>query len=353
MKKIYLLLVAVCLFLVGCGNETLPQGKIPAFTEEGLEKKEAQEDSQTSLSCWLVYWDMKEVEEELSFLSGHLASLSYFEAYFNEEDQVVLPEGFMKQWKSIRHDAAETYLTVVNDIVKKDGTSVLKDTNILYRLWSEDEAMDAHIEELVGLAQQTGVDGLEIDYERIRKDDELWALLEKFCEKAAKRLEKEGLKLRIILEPGAPIADLEFPDSIQIIIMCYNLHSGKGNEGPKADKEFLKDLANQAKKWKGRCIFALATGGFDWPHDENPVAVNERAASELAKQYDANISRDDKSQALTFKYKDTQGKSHEVWYADGQTLHAWMEWVNETEEYEFAIWRLNGNIESSVKEWIK
>ncbi|MFP3155666.1 hypothetical protein LQZ18_14810 [Lachnospiraceae bacterium ZAX-1] len=360
-----LLLASCCLFLTGCQKKVEnDSNKAEQLDETEGKKENASEQGEVditerkiSLSTWIVYWDMDGVAQELDTLDGNLTKLSYFEAYYSEDNKIILPDGFIEACKKINTTNAETYLSIVNDIAYEDGTSSLKDTDLLYELFRDDAAMERHIEELLMLAKENSadgveIDGLEIDYERLGSDAKLWRLFETFSAKLMKRMAEEDLKLRIVLEPSAPYEELKLPKEAEFVIMCYNLHSGAGNKGPKADKDFLNEMIRKTQTLGENRTFALATGGFDWLEKKSVVALREEDAAALAVEYDAEVKRDDLSQALTFQYKES-GKAHEVWYADGETIAAWTTWIKECGDYNIAVWRLNGNKTEAILKWMQ
>lgn len=312
---------------------------------ETVEDASGKEDRK--ISVWATYWDLDRILIEVHDLEEHINNFCYFAAYFDNKNQLMLPEETTQTFQTIEEDFAGNqwvnYLTIVNDKMKEDGTSSLKDTRLLYELFASDEDMDKHIDQILSLTLAGGYDGLEIDYEAIRKDMDLWKLYEKFCRKLYKKTSEVGLNMRVVLEPNAPIEELTLPEGPDYIMMCYNLHGANTEPGPKADAEFIRGLIEKMSGVPGNKEFALATGGFDWNEEGKTEAVSQIQAEGLIKQYDAEVERDEESQCIKFIYEDTEGVMHEVWYADMVTLHYWMDIISESGEYGISIWRLGGN----------
>ena len=310
-----------------------------------LEEQDTENDWQVSV--WTTYWDIDRIRDEVRVLDEHIINLCYFAAYFDHNNQLFLPDATSETFTTIEEEFKDNewfhYLTIVNDKINKDGSSSLKDTELLYTLFASEEKMNQHINDIIYLAEQKGYDGIEIDYEAIKQDMELWELYETFCELLYNKTLSEGLKLRIVLEPNAPVDMLNLPDGPEYIMMCYNLYGSSTGPGPKANEKFIQDLITKMSSLPGYKSFALATGGFDWSQDGNVVSVSEVQAQKLIKQYDAKPVRDIESQALKFRYKDMDQISHMVWYADAKTLHYWSDIVLESGEYGISIWRLGGN----------
>lgn len=308
------------------------------------------------LSAWAVYWDMEGALRGIEKLGEQLVSLQYFAAYFDAENQLFIPQPIQLQrgmaagtgagaGTGAAAPAAETrapdlitYLTVVNDRLLAGGGSVLKDKQLLYELLAEEADQKAHIAQILTLSAAEGYDGVEIDYEAIRKDMVLWQYFLDFIRRLALVATEEGLLLRVVLEPGAPFEALDFPQGPEYVIMCYNLHGPGSLPGPKANDEFLLELVQKTSVIPGRRIFALAAGGFDWSGDQ-VTSLTEQEALALGSRQKAEFSRDSASQALSFSYQQ-ENTVHQVWYADGATLDHWISLLKEQVDCGIALWRL-------------
>lgn len=341
--KITLLALLIALGTWGCdagkaGESTAPPPVTP---------------SANRLSTWAVYWDSEDILESVSALQGRLESLHYFAAYFDANDQLFLPDetermrtamakayGTAPSWSS--------YLTIVNDQMLAEGGSSLKDTQLLYRLLGTENARRQHISDLLALAKDGGYNGIEIDYEAIRNDSVLWQHMLAFVQELYQQTEAEGLRLRVVLEPGIPYDTLSFPAGPDYAVMCYNLYGTGTAPGPKADDAFLRSLLKKTEHLPGKRTFAVATGGFDWANG-TATAVSEQQAATLADKMGAAPVRDAASQALSFSYQQ-DGTTHTVWYADSTTLNHWMTVLQSEGEVGLAVWRLGG---SDPSHWLQ
>ncbi len=162
--KIYktTVLAAVLVVLTGCNYNSQIAGRAVA--------KEP-----TVRSTWLAYWDLTAGEKDLPRIENKLAGLSYFGAYFDEKDRVFIPRELSDKRGELKKRPVkyETYLTVVNDKQNADGSTVLKDIEVLRRLFADEAATANHIAEIIDLTLQGGYDGIEIDYERIWSDEQV------------------------------------------------------------------------------------------------------------------------------------------------------------------------------------
>ena len=298
-------------------------------------------------SAWLVYWDTEGALEEARQLGNALHSIVYFAAYFDENDYLFVPSGvddlyfdteaFYMEGMPVR------YLSVVNDREQASGGTLVKDTQILEMLFETPETMDAHIRDLISLAKDYEYDGLEIDYERIR-DQALWEKFAEFIHMLVPRAEEAGLQLRVLFEPSAPLRKLTFPEGPEYVMMCYNLFGDHSGPGPKADDDFLIKMIESMQYLPGRKTFALATGGFHWIGGKSEAAITQTQALDLADDNHAEPTRDPACGAMTYTFQDSLKRTHEVWFADVETLHRWADIIWLHGEYGVDIWRLGGNL---------
>ncbi|MEA4970981.1 MAG: glycosyl hydrolase family 18 protein [Candidatus Pelethousia sp.] len=339
----------------------VPGTEVPGAEVPGAEASEAAAspalpqahvEAARHLSAWAVYWDTGDVIAELEALGAEeqLEALCYFEAFFDSRGSLVLPEGIPPLYQAVqaRFPAAEwtSYLTFVNDLQDDAGQFSLKDTGLLWALLGTDEALFGHVESVIALAKAQGFDGVEIDYESIRKDFDLWERFFAFCSALYTRTQEEGLALRVLVEPNTPFESLAFPPGPTYVMMCYNLHGSHSGPGPKADAAFIQKLIAQMAALPGRKDFAIATGGYDWCKDE-AKQLTEEAAVKLAAEHRVSPKRDAANRALSFLYNDEAGRRHEVWYADRETLDSWAAVIRENGGEGISIWRLGGNLNAA------
>lgn len=300
------------------------------------------------LSAWTAYWDDEAGSRDYKDVRRHLTGLSAFAAYYGPDDTLVVPYETKSALRQAKKDGKETYLTVVNDSLDASGKTTEKDLALVGRLVQDDEAMDAQTALLTSQAKELGADGLELDFERVFKDDKLKEKFLRFTYRLSMACNKENLKLRIVLEPSAPF-EAPFAKGPEYVVMLYNLHGLHNGPGPKADGAFIKKTIGRMEKLPGKKSVAIATGGCIWQdykllglsHGRIRFLSEQEAASLAAKQK-AKVTRDDESGALNFSYEEG-GHHYEVWYADAETLNAWITAIANLGITDVSIWRLGGN----------
>lgn len=371
MKKLTkLLLIEMCVlsivFLLGCSNNKNIKDEILEANSSTLKSENNSEESNDNsekldnnkeVDVWLAYWDTLDFEEEIDYWSERISNIVYFAAYFNENNELFVPDDINDTKEIVDElygsEGWGNYISFVNDKVYSDGKSSLKDTELLYELFKSNESIDNHVNEIINIAVEGGYEGIEIDYEKIRKDLDLWDKFTDFLEKLIEAADSYNLPIRVLLEPSTPADKINLPEGPEYIMMCYNLYGYGTKPGPKADKAFLLELVDKMKKVSSNRGYALATGGFDFADNGQIKAITKQEAEAILSDYNGTnmnseavvdneitVIRDEDSKCNVFKYTDDNGINHEVWYADNVTLDYWEDILSEAGENNISIWKL-------------
>lgn len=321
------------MILTGCNYNS--QFAVKAVAKEQIQR-----------GAWLTYWDLEAGQKDLDKMGKKLNSLSYFGAYFDKNDYLFIPTELNDKKNKLnkKKRTYESYLTFVNDKQNFDESVVLKDIEVLRRLFFDDVSMEKHIDEIIALTLQGGYDGIEIDYERIWKDKEIGEPFVQFTNKLYVKALKNNLKLRIVLEPSTPFSATDFPNGPEYVVMLYNLYGLHSSPGPKANKEFIQKTVTQMEALPGEKSVAFSTGGCLWGDNGEKSFLTEVEAKTLAVTYSVETKRDEKSQCVVFEYQD-KGISYQVWYADVKTLNFWIAIANEQGVKAVSLWRFGGNMD--------
>ncbi len=316
----------------------------------GVEKAVTDENRQPRWSAWLPYWQMETGMAEAQRLGQRLDTLSLFAAYFDADGQLFIPEETRKGFEILRETDAENQprlmLTLVNDSLTAEGASILKDRDLLYKLLETPESRQTHAQQILDIARSVQADGIELDYENLGSDRELWANYAALIELMQELITGEGLELSVVLEPSA-LDKTAFPEGPQYVVMLYNLYGNHSGPGPKADMDFISRRAALAlKNLPGEVAAAFSAGGFSW-QDGQTLPLTQKEAESLRQRMDVKARRDESSAAMTFS-GELDGVHHEVWYADDQTLSAWAFAARETGIRHFYLWSLGVNEQATL-----
>lgn len=349
-------ILAAVLILTGCGvqagqAQTGEKQQDEVITNTSVAKEEFVKEEpvkeepmkEVSYSLWNAYWNLEGVEAQTEEFADHVKNVNFFAAYFDKDDAVFIPQEttdfFIANGTEYKNRGWNRYLTVVNDKINEDGSSSLKSSELLYRLFEQEEVYKAHADDLIILAKDAGYDGLEIDYENIRKDNTLWEYYMNFIGCLYEQCTKEGLLLRVVIETNIEADKIPWVEGPVYSVMCYNLYGSHSGPGPKADQQFLETVMDKMRYVPGTVDYALANGGFDWGDDDSIASLTTKQAQVLRAEYGADL-KVDKSGAKYYSYQDENGVSHEVWYGDQETLEIWMDWLQDGGNWDYSIWRL-------------
>ena len=388
-KRICVIIMALCLGIIalsGCGSES-PAGEneieIPwedgsdlsvaeeamkeVAGEDGTLKEEAKENGNAGQAgdtdvpeaadtpaqaavpewdgdfeaFWIAYWDGEDYIKKLQDRGYGADIFCMFEAMFDGEYKLYLEDSVKEQYDAVKAKAKDKkyYLTFVNDVVTETG-SEQKDTDVLYAVLKDPAG---HAGDVVKLAKDNGFDGVEIDYEKIRKDLGLWDLFIAFENELIKQASDAGLEVRIVLESSTPVSQISLPKGPEYVVMCYNLYGYGTEPGPKADRGFLEDIVRDFDPLSDNLGYAFANGGFDWNLTKDGItALSDREAKELIIKHQGDgPERDMESGVVKFTYEE-KGEKHEVWVADDATIQFWADViaVSSGKKVRVSLWRV-------------
>ena len=198
---------------------------------------------------------------------------------------------------------------------------------------------------MVELAVAEGFDGVEVDFEALGNEDEIWYSYVDFVTCLYQMTQERALDLRIVLEPSFRLKGFCWPDGPEYVVMCYNLHGKTTEAGDRANKEFLLELVDKMEQMPGEPNFALATGGYDFKADGTVVGVTAKEAEELFMKTPGEAPmRDENSGQLYFGYIDDEDLIHYVWYSDIDTIKYWMDVIKSTGHNNFTIFKVGGTL---------
>lgn len=297
------------------------------------------------LSSWHVHWDAAAGDAAYRAMRGKLSKVVIFAACYDEKDELYVPQEVQALVNAYSIRKVERYLSFTNDILGKKH--VEKDRELLRRLLATDEGIEKEARLMAETAEKFGMEGVELDYENFRKDEEIMTRYRAFLQKLAEATKERGLKLRVVLEPAMAFEGL--PAEAEYVVMFYNLHGKHSGPGPKADRDFIEKTLKKMEALPGKKAAAFATGGCLWQDygffglkKGEARFLTEKEAAALAKKHGRTPERDAESAALHFTFS-ADGHDGEVWYADGETLNAWITLAAENGVEAVSLWRLGGS----------
>lgn len=294
------------------------------YTEDGAAGDAA--DEQAQLEClknkkrkvtvWTAYWDSSGAARTISRNRNRIDGVSLFAAWYPDGTTLTLSQesrSLAEHLSSIEEvNEIPRFLCIVNDTDDE-----AKSVSLLQNLLRDTAQQTKTIDGIIEMAKTYHFSGIDLDFENIRDDLDLW---EKFCQFASglqTRCTEEELSFRILLEPRAPVDQINLPSGPEYVVMCYNLCGIGTDPGPKADASFLIRTAEKFEAL-GQVSYALANGGFEFKDSGEVKAVADTDIPSLIDSWGSEPVRDSASGALYIR----SGKNT-LWYADARTLEFW------------------------------
>ncbi len=245
------------------------------------------------VGAWVTYWDhdrgMKSVETNV----GAISDVMLFAVHLDSAGRPILAR---PEWDigeavmNIREADATPWLTVVNDVVGVEGRR-LKDSSVVRDILRDPKTRKAHARQIVAIAIETGVAGVDIDYENLDLHERDPFSL--FIVEMAEQLKAQDLALSVTVQPkrgesrsrGPGAADwkalCQSADRLQI--MMYNLHNVRTEPGPVATSPWIDEIVDYALTVcePERIVPVLKVGGYDWGASGTKDATFHAAATLL------------------------------------------------------------------------
>lgn len=304
--------------------------------------------SAESIGVWVPYWKASAAMEDAEALTKELDTVVVFAAVFDQKGKPNLHEGVQKLLLRARETFAgrqtKVYISIVNDQQKERGGYNSKTKDLLKQLLKNDKSLEKHLADLLLLLDQSEADGLELDYENFDSDKELYARYVQLIERLYEILSQDGLGLRVVMSWDAP-KYVTLPEGPEYTVMCYNLYGYHSGPGPKADLNFLQQVAALWRDVPGTVRMAFSTGGFLWKGGQVDLALTQQEAELLLAERGIVPERSAASGALTATFIH-EGDKAVLWYADGETLKRWQAEMTEFDGTD--IFCLGGN---NVQDW--
>jgi len=315
--------------------------------------------------AWLPFWDQKNSFQSYRQNHSAISHVSFFWYHLDADSNI-------RKYKSARIDTAlikevqenndKAYALVANlpDANPGDPDSNWNRQRVRYLLADEDR-MQRHIRDLVDLAEQHNFDGINIDYENLRRDDR--TLYTNFIEKLSGALHRADKELVIALHPktaeykpsednGSHAQDWVAlsAHADQLHIMGYGQHYIGSKPGPIAGVKWVEDILHYLQSLdvdEDKFVLGLPLYAQKWQIDENRSTgvqreLNYHRVEGLLKKYDVEPTYIEKSASNKMEFTDHNNNRHIVYFENGTSALAKIDMAQRHGVHNFAFWRLGG-----------
>ncbi|HYZ37259.1 MAG TPA: glycosyl hydrolase family 18 protein [Pseudonocardiaceae bacterium] len=191
-------------------------------------------------------------------------------------------------------------------------------------------AMTRHVNDIVALVQRENYDGIDIDYEDLPATDR--QVFTTFVTRLADALHAKGKILSVAVFAKTTDAG-DDPRNVgqdyaaigaaadEVRIMAYDYHWSGSTPGSVAPMPWVRDALAYAKTQMpaDKIVLGIALSGYDWVGDQAEVVTWIQCYGR-AQKYHATTQWDRLSQSPSFKYTDEQGRQHEVWFENADSM---------------------------------
>ncbi|HZS22047.1 MAG TPA: glycosyl hydrolase family 18 protein [Pseudonocardiaceae bacterium] len=191
-------------------------------------------------------------------------------------------------------------------------------------------AMTRHVNDIVALVQRENYAGIDIDYEDLPATDR--KVFTTFITDLAGALHSKGKVLSVALFAKTSDAGDDQRNAGQdyaaigaaadeVRLMAYDYHWSGSTAGSVAPMPWVRDVLAYAKTQipPEKIVLGIALSGYDWVGDQAEVVTWIQCYGR-AQKYHATTQWDRLSESPSFKYTDEQGREHEVWFENADSM---------------------------------
>ncbi|WP_110928842.1 glycoside hydrolase family 18 protein [Bacillus massiliglaciei] len=208
---------------------------------------------------------------------------------------------------------------------------------------------------IVQTARQRNFKDIHFNFEYIRPADR--EAYNQFLRKARDRFKREGWRISTTLAPktsaeqqGAWYEAHDYKAHGEIVdfvvIMTYEWGYSGGPAQAVSPIGPVRDVLEYAltEMPANKILMGQNLYGYDWtlPFVQGSVAraISPQQAIEIAAANNAAIQYDETAQAPFFRYRDNEGKDHEVWFEDARSIQAKFDLLKELNLRGMAYWKI-------------
>ena len=243
-------------------------------------------------------------------------------------------------------------LLTLTNLLEAGGFS----SQIAHAILTDQAAQDAFLDNAEALLRQGGWYGVNVDFEYVYQFDR--ESYNQFLARLTQRMHRLGC---IVVTALAPKLSEDQPGLLYsahdyafhgrtadyVVLMTYEWGYTRGPAMAVAPVNMVRRVLDYATDVipAGKILMGVPNYGYDWtlPFVQGTSArsLTNVEAVTLAGQVGAAIQFDETAQAPFFRYRDEDGKQHEVWFEDARSLRSKYALVNEYGLAGVSFWNLN------------
>lgn len=268
----------------------------------------------------------------------YLTYLTMFSYHVTPQGEIVGPD----DW-SIVQEAKAMGVAPVLVVTNFDGANFNPD--LAHAVMVEGPVRERLLQNILQHLRSRGYYGLNIDFERVRPEER--QLLNGFLEYVAEHARAAGYPFSTALAPktsdwttGAWYGAHDYRAHGRIadysVIMTYEWGWSGGPPYAVAPIDKVRQVLEYAVSVMPRkkIMMGAPLYGYDWtlpyvPGGPWAKSISPQQAIEIAAAHNVSIQYDETVQSPFFRYNDSNGREHEVWFEDARSVNAKFNLVNE------------------------
>jgi peptidoglycan-N-acetylglucosamine deacetylase len=212
----------------------------------------------------------------------------------------------------------------------------------LARLLADPAVRAARIEEIVSFLDKNRFQGLTVDFEEVP------AAAQKNLQLFLTELAAAFAPHRYSIVLAVPFDDDSWPYAAYadiadfMLLMGYDQHSEEGTPGSIAGQSWFEQTLDKRMKAldPDRTIIAIGSYGYDWVRGKPAEELTFEEAVLSARDSEADIDFDPKTDNPHFSFVEDDGRHHDVWFLDGITAFNEIHAADVYRPAGYALWRL-------------
>lgn len=228
-------------------------------------------------------------------------------------------------------------------------------TELATTLFTNEQIQDRVLDQAVQLLRSKGYRGLDIDFEYLGAQNRERYI--RFLKKAAQKVKPLGFSLSVAVAPkisekqkGILYEGHDYRAIGEIVdfmfIMTYEWGWSGGKPMPVSPLTQVRKVINYAVSVvpREKIMMGMPLYGYDWTLPYTPGkwarSISPQRAVQTARTYRASIQYNTGDQTPWFRYRDEQGREHEVWFEDARSVQAKFDLVKKFRLRGFYYWVL-------------
>ena len=318
------------------------------------------------LLVWVPYWDQPRAMSSYQQHHDKITHVSFFWYYLDDNGDVKkyrYADTNLNHIAQVHNNNDKAYAIIANlpDLNPDDPNGGWKRDRVRAMMES-DTGRNKHIDDLVRLAVDNNFDGINIDYENLRRDDR--ALYTDFVAQLSGSLNDAGKDLALALHPKttefSPAEDngshaqdwTKLADyASQLHIMAYGEHYPGSAPGPIASNEWLNRIIGYLDSLavdKEKFVMGIPLYGEVWSIDEQDRFMgisgdfNYQGVQKFRNDHNGVEENLDEIGANRLSFSDDDGDRFIVYFENASSTESKLRLSRGNGIENFAFWRIGG-----------